>query len=159
MYKISAIVWAIGVLLFTTSSGFSIAEDETETGEVQLTADQYGAVYDGKNDSVLVVQTSEHEYSGLKEDLDRISFAPVSRCDDLFKTFLDKYLDIFQSLANKNCRVYFIIWSCPYGGYRFFVVKPYRLCKWEDPIYKPKIPVWEWPQVEAEIPVEEIARG
>jgi hypothetical protein len=61
---------------------------------------------------------------------------------------MDKYDSIFQIWANRNCRDYFGVWCCPYGICYVFIVKPDIICNLNNPIYKPVIPVWEWPQVE-----------
>lgn len=157
MYKKSTIAWTIAVLLFTTSSALSIGEDDKETGELQLTAEQYREITAGKIDFVPAVQLEKHEYSALQSDIDRIPIKPLPTCADLYKKFINDYGPTFQIWANKNCRTYYGIWCCPSGICYFFIEKPYRLCNWKDPIYIPKIPVWEWPQVEIEIPEKQIA--
>lgn len=153
MYTKLAVVWTIAVLLFTTLNALSIGDDGKETGEIALSEKQYRESIYGDVDVRPSVKLAEHEYSALESDVDRLGVKPLSRCSDLYKQFMDKYRPIFQNWANKNCRNYIGVWCCPYGGWIFFVVKPYVLCNWEDPIFKPKIPVWEWPQ---ELPQEEI---
>jgi len=153
MYKKSFILWSIGVLLFTTVNTVSITRESKETGELELTVQQYRQVLDGEIDSLTVVSTANNRFDAGKVVLGGIIRIPIIKCSDLFAKFLRANLARLQGLANRNCRVYFIIWRCPYGGYRFFVVKPFILCGWREPIYKPKIPVWEWPQLEVELTI------
>lgn len=153
MYKKSLILGFIGILLFTTVNAASIAR---ETGEVELTSEQYRAVLDGKIDSLTVESTGDNRFSAIKVPINVIFNITVTRCNVLFKKFLEDNLPRLQSLANRNCLVYWIIWRCPYGGYRIFVVRPIRLCGWKEPIYKPKIPVWEWPQLEIQLDITNI---
>ena len=159
MYKKSMIAWTIAVLLFMTSNALSIGEDgtEKETGMVQLTEGQHRELVGGNMELLPAVKIEEHEYLALELDLDRIIIKPFPRCSYLFKEFMEKYRPIFQRWANKNCQTYIGVWRCPYSGVCFiFIVKPYTLCDWKDPIFIPKIPVWEWPQLE--IPQIEIPR-
>lgn len=141
--------WAIAVLLFVSSNALSIDEDGSETGDMELTEEQHRQLAYGSIDILPAIQIEKHGYSALQLDFDRILTRPVPRCSDLFKEFMDKYRPIFQSWANKMCRNYIGVWRCPYSGICYiFIVKPYTLCNWKDPIFKPKIPVWEWPQLE-----------
>jgi len=41
MYKKSAIAWTIAVLFFTTTSALSVEKEDAETGELELTEEQY----------------------------------------------------------------------------------------------------------------------
>jgi hypothetical protein len=122
MYKISAIAWTIAVLLFTTPSALSIVGG-TDAGKLALTAEQYGAVVGGKIDFLPAVQIGKHEYSAVQSELDRYNIKPLAEFSDLYEEFMDQNRATFQSWANKNCRDYFGIWCCPYGGCSFFYCK------------------------------------
>jgi hypothetical protein len=154
MYTKSALAWTIAVLLFTTSNALSIGEDGKETGDIALSEEQYRESIYGKVGSLPAVKLEEHEYSALQSDIDRSGIKLLATCSTLYKQFMNKYGSTFQSWANKNCQDYTGVWCCPSGGCTFFIFRPYVLCNWRGPIYIPKIPVWEWPQVE--VPGEEI---
>ncbi len=147
MYAKSAITWTIAVLLFATSNAASVATDGRATGEIAISTEQFRETIEGKVGTLPAVKLEAHEYSALQSDIDRSGIKPIATCSALYQDFVNDNFANFQKWANNNCKNYVGVWCCPSGGECiFFVVKPIVICRLTDPIYIPKIPVWEWPQ-------------
>ncbi|CAF0850796.1 unnamed protein product [Adineta steineri] len=102
MYKILVPVWAItATLYFITINGTSITASDIETGQVQLTQDQYNGLV-------------ECDKNVLEVSYDLI-IKPPTNCWTSYNKFMTANIQNFKDWANRNCRNYIGCWCCPQG--------------------------------------------
>ncbi|UJR17959.1 hypothetical protein I4U23_004864 [Adineta vaga] len=149
MYKTLTLILLITVGVFTTINAATIERADIETGELELSEEQYQGLAQCDQNVLEVELKDKHQYRALKLIPYDIIIKPPTDCWWRYRLFMALNYQKYKDWANKYCRSYIGCWCCPGGGLCVtFIVKPdfWRCFIIDLPIFKekiPRIPVFE----------------